>query len=171
MNDLLRLALGLMAGTLLLVPLYLTLSALFPRRLARARAAAEQMPGRASLVGLINLLFFTAVGLALSGLADLVRNELPRLPALLVLGALALAVTIGLAAVAELVGARLWPTVSAPRRLAAGTLALGLGSAFPVVGWFGLLPYAACLGLGAFILSFFLRERPAAPPEAERLPL
>lgn len=161
MNDLLRLTLGLILGTLLLMPLFLTLTALFPRRCARTRAAADQMPGRAGLVGLINLLFFTAAGLALSGLADWVRNELPRLPALLILGGLALAVTVGLAAVAELVGARLWPTANAPLRLAAGTLALGFGSACPVIGWFGLLPYAACLGLGAFILSFFIRERPA----------
>jgi hypothetical protein len=30
------------------------------------------------------------------------------------------------------------------------------------VGWFLLLPYAAWLGLGAFIISFVYRERVAA---------
>jgi hypothetical protein len=43
-------------------------------------------------------------------------------------------------------------------RTAYGAVILALACALPFIGWFGLLPYAGLLGIGAFILSFFQRQ-------------
>lgn len=159
MEELTRAVIVIGAGNLLLVPFVLSLSALSPRRLARTRTIAEQMPGRAFAAGLVNLLFFSAVALGFSALADAVGNELPRLPAIFIFTVLLIALSFGLTAVARLVGERLRPQASDLNRTIVGTLALSLGSTLPLVGWFALLPYAASLGLGAFLLSFIVREK------------
>jgi hypothetical protein len=57
--------------------------------------------------------------------------------------------------VVQLVGERLLPERGHYARVAVGAVAVGLGCALPVAGWFGLLPYVLCLGLGAFAVSFF----------------
>lgn len=159
MEELIRATVVIVLGCGLIVPFVLSLNALFPRRVARARTIAEQMPGRAFAAGLINLLFFSAVALGFSALADAIGNELPRLPALLIFTILLIALSFGLTAVARLVGERLRPHASDSSRTIVGTLALSLGSTLPLVGWFALLPYAASLGLGAFIISFVWKEK------------
>lgn len=159
MDELLRALVAILLGNLLLVPLVLSLAALFPRRVARTCALADSLPGRAFAVGLVNFLFLGAVALGFSALADGTRFELFRLPALFVAGVLTVTLSFGLTGVAQLIGDRLRPPDSALRRTVWGTLALSLGSAFPLVGWFVLLPYAGLLGLGAFLLSFFVREQ------------
>lgn len=164
MNDLYRAVIVIVLGNLVLVPFCLGQDALFPARLARARAVADQLPGRSFVVGLVNLLFFGAVALGFSALADRSGSELLRVPALLLAGALALGLSFGLNAVSALAGARLRPQDSALRQKVWGTLTLSLGSTLPVLGWFGLLPYIGCLGLGAFIISLIAR----APDPAAR---
>jgi len=159
MDELLRAFLAILLGNFLLIPLVLSIAALFPRRVARTHAVADSLPGRAFAVGLINFLFFGAIALGFSALADVLDLELIRLPALLVVGVLTIALSYGLTAMAQLTGERLRPQDSALRRILWGTLALSLGSTFPFVGWFLLLPYVGLLGLGAFILSFFVREQ------------
>jgi hypothetical protein len=166
MNDMLRLVGALLFGNLFLVAFVATLVALFPRRLAQTRAAADAMPGRAFTIGLINGLFFSALILAFSAVADRVGNELPRIPAVLLLALVGLGVSFGLAAVAELVGERLRPQTAGLVRITWGTLSLSLACSLPFVGWFLLLPYAACLGLGAFIISLFHRPTTSAPKAA-----
>jgi sorbitol-specific phosphotransferase system component IIBC len=76
------------------------------------------------------------------------------------LAALSIGVSFGLAAVAEVLGARVREQAAGLARTAWGTILLALACALPFVGWFGMLPYSASLGLGGFILSFF--SRPAA---------
>lgn len=159
MSDVVRLIALLLFGNLGLVAFMHTLAALFPRRLARTRALADEMPGRSCLAGAVNGVFFGALSLALFAIPSSWLGELPRLPALGLLGLLSVGLSFGLAGVARLVGERLRPAESALRQMTWGTLALSLGSALPLVGWFALLPYAACLGLGAFLLSFFVRAR------------
>jgi hypothetical protein len=163
MDDLFRAVVVIVLGNLVLVPFCLGQDALFPARLARARAAAEQMPGRAFVVGLVNLLFFGTVALGISALADRTGAELLRLPALGIAAGLAVGLSFGLNAVSALAGARLRPQDSALRQKVWGTLILSLGSTLPVLGWFGLLPYIGCLGLGAVIISFIPRAAEPAP--------
>lgn len=164
MRDFLNLLAMLFIGSLSLSAFFTALHLLFPYRTAKTRTVAEAMPGRAALAGFINFLFFGAAGLTFITLADRVGNGLLKiifiLPALLVLAALVIGLSFGLAGVALLVGARLMPHRSEAARVMVGTVTLGWGSVLPIVGWFLLLPYISWLGLGAFIISFFYREHP-----------
>ena len=83
-------------------------------------------------------------------------------PALLVLALIAVAVAFGLAGLVQLIGSRLIPERPGLRRTAAATLALGWACTLPFIGWFGLLPFAAALGMGAFMLTFFTQPGPTA---------
>lgn len=163
MNDFFNALALLLIASVSLSAFFTALSALFPKRTTETRAVADVMPGRAVLVGLVNFLFFGAAGLALLILADRVSNGALKiifaLPALVFLTTLFVGLSFGLASVAQLAGARLAPTRSEMTRIIIGTLALGWGSALPIVGWFVLLPYISWLGLGAFIIGFFYRER------------
>lgn len=163
--ELLNLALAIILLSVGLVAYFLALRVLFPRRIARTRAVAEQTPGRALAVGVVNALFFgiiTFILLAIAGDAGQVVKVILMIPALVFLGLLGIGFSCGLSGMAELVGERLAPAQTAFRRTLWGTLALGLGCGLPFVGWFLLLPYAGLVGLGAFILGFFWRE-PNAP--------
>jgi hypothetical protein len=169
MTDLIRPILFILAFNLALVAFFVALTALFPRRVAKTRAVADLMPGRAFAVGLVNFLFFGAITFILFTLVGQVGNELLRvilaLPALFFLSALSVGLSFGLAGVVQLVGERLAASQPEIRRTVWGALALSLGSSLPFVGWFGLLPYSGLLGLGAFIVSFFFRERTTASPQ------
>ncbi len=169
MNELIRLLALLIFGNLSLVAFFVVVSALFPRRVGRTRAVAGAMPGRAFAVGAVNALFFGAIILVLLAIMSQVSrggpllNVVLGLPAFFLAAAMGAGVSFGWAGVVQLVGERLAPAQNEVRRTAWGALALGLGCALPFVGWFGLLPYASLLGLGAFIISFFHRERSAPP--------
>ncbi len=163
MRDFLNLLVALILGSLGLSAFFVALSVLFPRRIAKTRAVADAVPGRAALVGLVNFLFFGVIAVALSGISDQLGNDLLRvlliIPALVCAALLSVGLTFGLAGVVQLVGQRLSPQDHELKRMVAGTLVLGWACALPFVGWFGLLPYAGLLGLGAFIVSFFYREK------------
>jgi hypothetical protein len=159
--ELLRLASVLLYGSLALVAFFLVLVALFPRRIGRTQAIAEGMPGRSFVVGLVNLIFGAAVVLALVALAQWTHIQLLGAPALAILALVVLAVAFGLGGLVQLIGTRLLPEQPGPRRTIAATLALGWACTLPFVGWFGLLPVAAAIGTGAFILTFF--SQPGQP--------
>lgn len=167
MNDFFNLLAILILISLSLSAFFTALNVLFPHRTAKTRLVAEAMPGRATLVGFINFLFFGAAGLVLITLADQVSNGLLKiiftLPALVFLATLFVGLCFGLAGIALMVGARLAPHRGAAARVLAGTLILSWGSILPIVGWFLLLPYISWLGLGAFIIGLFYRERPPTP--------
>ena len=160
--DLLRLSVLFVYGSLALVAFFVVLLALFPRRLGRTQAIAEAMPVRAFVVGLVNLIFGSAVVLALLALGQWTGIQLFGLPALAVLALIVVAVAFGLGGVVQLIGVRLLPERPGPRRTAAAALALSWACSVPFLGWFGLLPFAAALGTGAYILTFFTQPLPAA---------
>jgi hypothetical protein len=155
MIQLLQLFAMLALGSLPLTAFFVVLAALFPRRLARTLAVAEGMPGRSMVVGVINLIFFAAVFVALLALNQWTGGKLFVLPALVVLAVLLAAATFGLGGVVQLVGERVLPQSPGVRRTVLGTLTLGWACALPILGWFGLLPLVVAFGLGAFILSLF----------------
>jgi hypothetical protein len=166
MNDFIRWLAIFLFGNLSLAAFFVTLSALFPRRVGQTRLVADAMPGRAFAVGLVNGLFLGAIVFVLLALAGQVGHDLLRaalmIPALFFSAVLGVGVSFGLAGMVRLVGGRLTPAQSDLRQTIWGVLALSLGCSLPLVGWFGLLPYASLLGLGAFIIGFFFRERAVA---------
>jgi len=137
-----------------LVALFAVMGVLFPRTLERTRAAVEELPARSFLIGLVNVLFVLAIVVGLGALRNSMGPSYLDLLALLVLAILAVGVTFGLAAVVQAVGGRLLPGRSQLAQRTWGAVALVLACLTPYVGWFGLLPYLALTGLGAFILGW-----------------
>ncbi len=168
MNDLHPVIFVFLALTLLLIPFFIVMGALFPKRVTKAQSILNLMPGRAFAVGLVNFVFFLAVGMVLLIIADKTGNFLKTIltiPALIIFTVLAITLSFGLTGMVQLIGERLAPTQSAWRRTFWGALLLGISCAVPLVGWFLLLPYTACAGIGAFITSFFQPDRPPLPKE------
>ncbi len=157
MSEILRPLLFFIVITISLVAFFIVLKALFPQRIAKTSAVADAMPGRAFLVGLVNFLFFGALAIILLALNDKFGKGLLVIPALFFLTPLTIGLSFGLGGITQLLGQRLAPQKTELQRTIWGTLVLGFACLLPIVGWFGLLPYTALLGLGAFIISFFYR--------------
>ncbi len=155
MNELTRLVAVAVAGAVSLAAFFVVVAALFPDRVARARAAAGRAPGRSFFIGLVNAVFFFALILALQAIATATGIQLFGIPAVLLLALVCIATLLGLGGVVQLVGERVLPERGHYLRVAAGAVVIGAGCALPFAGWFALLPYVAILGLGAFALSFF----------------
>jgi Na+/proline symporter len=159
-----------------LVAFFLVLQVFFSRRIERTRQIAENTPGRAFLVGLVNFVFFAAIALFFfaAGNGDPVAGVI----GLICLAPPAIGMLFGLAAVTNIVSERIAPQSTGIWRTAWGVLAVALACALPVAGWFGMLPFAGLLGLGAFILSLFSRKHQpsaanapiATKPDAEIVP-
>lgn len=147
---------------------FLALLALFPAVLARSRRAADQSPGRSFLLGLVNAFFLSAVGFGFSALAEGIGWQVLQLPAVLAFSLLTILLVFGLAAVAGLIGERLFPDSSMVGRQLRGSIVLILASLTPFLGWFALFPYAGLVGLGAVILGWSRGQRPVN--EGEDLP-
>ncbi len=162
MNELLNVTGIILVLTLNLIPFFIVVSTLFPARTAITVEIAAHTSGRAFVIGMVNFLFFLVIAMALFSLAGKAEGLLKTillLPAILIAVILSIALCIGLVSMANLLGERLAPAQSAWKRTFWGTLLLGLGCSVPLLGWFLLLPYAAWVGLGAFLLGFFQKTR------------
>jgi hypothetical protein len=147
---------------LCLAALFLVLGSLFPVPIERTRRAAEGALARSFLIGLINAVFVVAIGMGLGALAQ--NTGLGFLGAIVFLlaAALVIVLTFGLAGVVETVGGRLAQDRGRVRKTGWGTVALTLACLTPYVGWFGLLPFVALTGIGAFVLGWYTgRAKPA----------
>ncbi len=133
---------------------------LLPRLIARSGAILLAAPRRTMAVGLVNALFFGVLVAALGS-----GGELARLLSLLMLTvALALA-TVGVTAIARIVGDRLRPAAGPYQRLASGFGLLVGASLLPVVGWVAVAGLTLIAGLGAAIVALLRRE----PANAHRV--
>lgn len=154
MND----AFGLLLLSPLLVvtltALFSVMGVLFADWVQGTREAAERMPGRATLLGVVNLLFASIVIAALSAVGE---GGALQLIALLLLSVLAIGVSFGMAGMAPLIGARLTPQASASRQVMWGSAAMLTASLTPFLGWFVLFPYLALRGFGALVIFLFTR--------------
>ncbi len=171
MNAIPRVVIVVLVLGILLVPFFLVLVTLFPKRVAKTQRLIDLLPARSFGIGLVNMLFFCAIALALFALSGRVEGPLKAVlavPALLICAALLVALSFGLAGAVSLIGERLAAEQSTWRRTLWGTLLLCGACSVPFVGWFLLCTYVGCAGLGAFIFGLFQREEPAlteAAPE------
>lgn len=153
MADVLKIALLVVGTLVVLVSYWLAAHALFPRAVERARASYDARPVRATLLGAA-----VAAPLALGGLALL---SAAANPALKLLGVVLLAIPsllglLGSAGLAERLGVGLPAPDDAARpwrRVLRGGAVLALTFLLPVVGWFGVLPWALVSGVGAAVLA------------------
>ena len=144
-------------GIFPLVALFAVLKALFPRVVENAKSIADAAPARAFGIGLVNSLFFGIICLALAAVVEGLGWQIFAIPLFLVLAVLTIAAMMGLAIMAQLVGARLKHDWSPLQRSVWGGLALTLACYTPVLGWFIVLPYVLLVGFGAFILALLRR--------------
>jgi len=169
--ELLKLFLGtalvLVTGTAVL----LVLSGFFPRFTAQAHVVLEQSPGRAFVVGLVNLFFLSIIILILFALAQNV-TQLFAVPTLILLGALVAAMLLGLTGLALLLGQRLWPDKPPVSRHSYAAFLLLLASLAPLVGWFVLLPILLIVALGACVMVLIgrLQQGRILPDEGTNRP-
>ena len=162
MNQLIGLLVAVPLLSATLVGLFIVMNALFTPWIARTCQAAETQAARSFLVGLVNLVFVGALISAVIALADNTGLDFVIVLAVLLAAILAIAATFGLAAMVQVVGARLMPGGQGLRPAIWGTVALTLGCLTPYVGWFGLLPYVVIRGLGAFVLTLFGKHQRGA---------
>lgn len=170
MNEILNPTVTCVVLTILLTPFFIVVAALFPQRTSKTRDVLHLTPGRAFAVGLVNGVFFVAVGMVLLIIAEQMEEGLAKaiftIPALFVLSILSIMLSFGLAGMVQLIGERVAPPAwGKSRQVLLGTILLGVGCTVPLVGWFLLLPYTCFLGIGAFITSFFQPNKPPLPKE------
>ncbi len=165
MNDLLN-------GLLLSLALMITVAAylavwklLFGARVEAARGALEATPVRVFVIGFNVLFFGLIIVLLMSQLIEATGAGVLWLPVLALLGVLALLLSTGLSAVGARIGARALPAHSPLRQILVGGVLLYWAALLPFVGWFLLLPFLACMGIGAGLLAM-RRETP--PPGARQ---
>lgn len=140
--------------------------ALLPELIARGSRNLTRRPFRSALVGLINVLFFGLLALALIATRRPPIRLLGAILGVLVLGV----VSVGIVVVGRVVGERLRPDDEPVRQQVLGTTTLGVSMLLPFVGWYLLTVLAGLSGSGAFILGAVWRpERPPAQVEDEEL--
>lgn len=137
--------------------------ALLPELMARGSLNLTTRPFRSALVGLINVLFFGLLALALVATRRPLIRLLGTIVGVLVLGV----VSVGIVVVGRVVGERLRPDGEPIRQQVLGTAALGLSMLLPVVGWYLVTVLAGLSGSGAFILGAVWRSPPARPVDEE----
>jgi len=162
MSDIVRLMLAVILLTIGLVAYFLVVNALFPQRIAKTKSMIHSMPARSFGIGVVNFVFFAVIALVLFSVAEnagpFIRGIL-TIPAVVILAALTIVLSMGLTGMSNLIGERIFPDSSAWKQTLWATVSLSLACALPWVGWFLLFPYVGFAGIGAVILGYFQRER------------
>jgi sorbitol-specific phosphotransferase system component IIBC len=162
MSDILRLFFAIILLTIGLAAYFLVANALFPQRIAKTKSMIQSMPARSFGIGLVNFVFFAVIAMVLFSTAEnagpFIKGIL-TIPAFVILAFLAIVLSLGLAGMSDFIGERIFPDIPVWKQTLWGTVCLSLACALPFVGWFLLLPYAGCVGIGAVILGFFQREK------------
>lgn len=143
-----------------LAALLVLLPALLPERVARAQQIAQNSPGRAFVIGLVNFLFFGVLIAIFSQGA-----QLGGLIAATILLALMMVTAVGLAAINQIVQGRLYSgDVSVKVGLKTAVLLIAAGLV-PLLGWFFLTPVLLLISLGAGIMTLVRRKSSATLSE------
>jgi amino acid permease len=141
---------------------------LLPAPVEKARLKLDIALGKSFLLGLVNMMFFSAIAALLVWLTQLTRSQsfgiAPFLAAVMAVLALAILVTTvvfalnGVVAMASLFGSRLDKTKSPFMSDLYGGLLLVLACLTPYIGWYLFTPVVISMGLGASILALFQKK-------------
>ncbi|HUS84089.1 MAG TPA: hypothetical protein VMX56_03010 [Anaerolineales bacterium] len=136
-----------------LAAFFIILDSLFGGLVAGIRQSAEEKPGKAFWVGLVNTIFLIAIAIGFVTLAEMtVLGLVLVVPALAVGIFVAAGIVFGLAGMVSLIAGLLFPGKEGWKSKASGAGVLILACLVPYIGWFGLFPYVGLRGFGAFIL-------------------
>jgi len=162
MADIVRLLLAVILLTIGLVAYFLVVNALFPQHIAKTKSMIQAMPARSFGIGVVNFVFFAVIALVLFSAAEnagpFIKGIL-TVAAVVILAALTIVLSMGLAGMANFLGERIFPDLSVSKQTLWGTACLCLACALPFVGWFLLFPYVGFAGIGAVISGYFQRNK------------
>lgn len=165
MIEILPLVLLVSLSGLCLVMLFTAIEAFFPDIIAATRYTSEDAHGRSFLIGLLNFVFLALLMTWLGSLADRLGAGFLGYIAIVFFVLLAIGLTFGVSGMAGYIGLRIWPEDSSWKSTAKGGALLTLACLTPYIGWFGMLPYIAFRGLGAYLITLFERIRRREPAE------
>lgn len=140
-----------------LIALFLLLDVFFPRRINLAKQTSENSSGRSFMLGLVNFIFAFAVFGVFFVLGENL-HEAFFFPGLLIAATLAAGIILGLSALSQFIGERLFSDEDQIKQKTWGAGVLILACLTPFVGWFVFFPLVAIYGLGALIGSWFPRK-------------
>lgn len=138
-----------------LAAFFITLEALFGELVEGITRSAEEKPGKAFWVGLVNMAFLAAIAIGLVSLAETeysVFGVVLAVPGFAVVVFVAVGIVFGLAGMVRLIAGLVFPTKEGWKLQASGAGVVILACLVPYIGWFGLFPYLGLRGFGAFIL-------------------
>lgn len=145
--------------TITLASYFLVIHALFTERINKTQNIIHQTPGRSFGLGMVNALFFGAIGLFLLMLLD--GNRVPDLlrvilifPTFIVWAFLFSLMSIGITSMIKNLSEKIFPDLNSWKQMLWGSAVLCFACALPFVGWFLLLPFVSFVGIGAAILGF-----------------
>ena len=143
-----------------LVAFFLTLEALFGELVEGITRSAEEKPGKAFWVGLINTIFLIAIAVGLISLAEISALGLVlAVPGFAIGVFVAAGIVFGLTGMVSLTAGLVFTTKEGWKSNASGAGVLILACLVPYIGWFVLFPYLGLRGFGGFILHLMERYR------------
>ncbi len=136
-----------------LVAFFITLEALFGELVEGITRSAEEKPGKAFWVGLVNTVFLGAIAVGLISTGEYSAFGLVlAVPGFAVGIFVAAGIVFGLAGMVRLIAGLVFPGKEGWKLQASGAGVVILACLVPYIGWFGLFPYLGLRGFGAFIL-------------------
>jgi len=150
-----------------LTALLAAVALLIPGPVGRSRQALQAAPWRAFWLGLVNLVFFLALVLALVKVAQAVVPPVAAvlgLLALLILGSLLLVTLLGLTGLVALLRERMGAGRSPLAGQVWAAVLLLLAGLTPVVGWWVFTPVTVIIALGAGVITLVAIRRPLLLP-------
>ncbi len=136
-----------------LVAFFVILEALFGELVGGITRSAEEKPGKAFWVGLVNAVFVIAIAIGLIGLAEIsVLGIVLAVPGFVVGVFVVAGLVFGFTGMVRLIAGLVFPGKDGWKSIALSAGVLILACLVPYIGWFGLFPYLGLRGFGAFIL-------------------
>ncbi|MBL8100095.1 MAG: hypothetical protein JNK81_13000 [Anaerolineales bacterium] len=158
MNELFTNFFRVLLLTISLTSYFLVINALFTNRVSKTQNIIHQTAGRSFGLGLVNALFFGAIGLFLLMLLD--GNRVPDLlrvilifPTFIVWAFLFSLMSIGLTSMVKNLSEKIFPDLTSWKQIVWGSVVLCFACALPFVGWFLLIPFILFISIGAAILG------------------
>lgn len=154
----------------LIIALFLTFVTLLPALSQKTVSKLKESPVKSLVLGLVNYVFLGGIALLSANLGP------PGLISVVIFLGLLTLTALGLAAVARVVGRRVFELLgkagSPFAHLVLGTVVIELTAITPFIGWFVLTPLLSMASLGAAMLALFSRHPrvpgPAIVPDGER---
>jgi len=143
-----------------LAAFFITLEALFGELVEGITRSAEEKPGKAFWVGLVNTVFLGAIAAGLISTGEYSAFGLVlAVPGFAVGIFVAVGIVFGLAGMVRLIARLVFPGKKGWKLQASGAGVVILACLVPYIGWFGLFPYLGLRGFGAFILHLMELNR------------